>query len=65
MFTSSSSVIIFTPSSFAFLFLPEEDVLLVTDKKIKFIGDKKYCLFYNGKSKVHTSANFKKDINRE
>lgn len=45
------------------LFLPEEDVLLVTDKDIKFIGNEKYCLFYKGKSIIHTSANFKKDIN--
>lgn len=47
------------------LFLPEEDVILVTDKAIKFIGDKKYCLFNNGNYIIHTSANFKKDINRE
>lgn len=47
------------------LFLPEEDVLLVTDKTIKIIGDKKYCLFYKGNQKLHSTANFKKDINRE
>ncbi|MGM9878623.1 MAG: Type 1 glutamine amidotransferase-like domain-containing protein [Bacilli bacterium] len=46
------------------LFLPEEDVLLITDKKIKFIGEKKYCLFINGNYSIHSSANFKKDINR-
>lgn len=47
------------------LFLPEEDVLLITDKNIKFIGDKKYCLFYKGDYAIHSSANFKKDINCE
>ena len=47
------------------LFLPEEDVLLVTEKTIKIIGDKKYCLFYNGNYEIHSTANFKKDINRE
>ncbi len=47
------------------LFLPEEVVLLVTDKKIKFIGEKKYCLFINGDYSIHSSANFKKDINHE
>ena len=46
------------------LFLPEEVVLLVTDKKIKFIGEKKYCLFINGNYSIHSSANFKKDIKR-
>lgn len=47
------------------LFLPEEDVLVVTDKNIKFIGNKKYCIFKYGDYTIHTSANFKKDINRE
>lgn len=46
------------------LFLPEEVVLLVTNKKIKFIGEKKYCLFINGDYSIRSSANFKKDINR-
>ena len=46
------------------LFLPEEVVLLVTNKKIKFIGEKKYCLFINGDYSIRSSANFKKDIKR-
>lgn len=47
------------------LFLPEEDVLLITDKNIKFIGNKKYCLFNKSNYVIHSSANFKKDINCE
>ena len=45
------------------IFLPEEDVIVITDKQIKFMGDKKYCLFYKGASFIHNSSNFKKDIN--
>lgn len=44
------------------LFLPEEDVIVVTDEKIKFIGNDKYFLFYKGNYKMHSCSNFKKDI---
>lgn len=44
------------------LFLPEEDVLVVTDYNIKIIGNKKYVLFEDGNYCVRNVANFKKDI---
>lgn len=44
------------------LFLPEEDVIVVTNKKISFIGNEKYCLFFNGNNFIHSSSNFKEDI---
>ena len=45
------------------LFLPEEDVLVVTDNRIKIIGNKKYSLFQKNNVLIHNSSNFKKDIN--
>lgn len=45
------------------LFLPEEDVLVVTDNSIKIIGNKKYALFQKNNVSIHNSSNFKKDIN--
>ncbi len=47
------------------IFLPEEDVIVITDKKIRIIGNKEYCLFYKGTPFIHNSSNFKKDINNE
>ena len=45
------------------LFLPEEDVLVITDNMIKIIGNKKYAIFQKGNVLIHNSSNFKKDIN--
>lgn len=45
------------------IYLPEEDVIIVTDKKIEFIGQNKYVIFNNGKYTYHNFANIKKDIN--
>lgn len=45
------------------LYLPEEDVILITDKKIEFIGQNKYVVFNNGKYSYHNFANIKNDIN--
>lgn len=46
-------------------FLPEEAVLIVTDKKITIVGNHQYVLFYKGKPFLHNSANFKRDICNE
>lgn len=44
------------------LFLPEEDVLVITNNFIKIIGNKKYVIFDKGNLLVHNSSNFQKDI---
>ena len=44
------------------IYLPEEDVIIVTNKKIEFIGQNKYVIFKNGKYTYHNFANIKKDI---
>lgn len=44
------------------IYLPEEDVILVEDNKIKLIGTRKYMIFKNGKYSYHNFANFKKDM---
>lgn len=46
------------------IYLPEEDTIIISDKKISFIGQKKYIIFDNGKYVKHNFANMKKDINR-
>ncbi len=45
------------------LFLPEEDVLVISDNSIKIIGNHKYAIFDNQKMSIHSPSNFKKDIN--
>lgn len=45
------------------LYLPEEDVIFINSDKIKLIGTKKYAKFINGECFIHSSANFKNDIN--
>ena len=45
------------------LFLPEEDVLVISDNSIKIIGSHKYVIFDNQKMAIHSPSNFKKDIN--
>ena len=44
------------------LFLPEEDVLVISDNTIKIIGNHKYAVFDNQKMAIHSPSNFKKDI---
>lgn len=44
------------------LFLPEEDVLVISDNSIKIIGSHKYAIFDNQKMEIHSPSNFKKDI---
>ncbi len=44
------------------LFLPEEDVLVISDNSIKIIGNHKYAIFDNQKMAIHSPSNFKKDI---
>lgn len=44
------------------LFLPEEDVLVISDNSIKIIGSHKYVIFDNQKMAIHSPSNFKKDI---
>ena len=44
------------------LFLPEEDVLVISDNSIKIIGSHKYAIFDNQKMAIHSPSNFKKDI---
>lgn len=45
------------------IYLPEEDVIILSDNKINFIGEKKYIIFDGGKYVIHNFANIKKDIN--
>ena len=45
------------------IYLPEEDVIYITDNEIKLLGNKKYIIFSCGKSFVHNFANFKNDMN--
>lgn len=47
------------------IYLPEEDVILIEDKKISIIGTKKYIIFKNGKYTYHNFANLKKDMQNE
>lgn len=45
------------------IYLPEEDVIIVTNKKIEFVGKSKYVIFKDGQYIYHNFANIKKDIN--
>lgn len=45
------------------IYLPEEDVIIIKNKKIKFIGQNQYVIFNKGKFAYHNFANIKKDIN--
>ena len=45
------------------IYLPEDNVIFITDKKVKLLGNKKYMIFKKGKNYLHNFANFKKDIN--
>jgi len=47
------------------LYLPEEDVILIENKKISIIGNKKYIVFKNGKYQYHNFANLKNDMNND
>lgn len=47
------------------IFLPEEDVIVITNNNIRLIGNKKYGLFYNGQYFERNVGNFKKDIDNE
>ena len=44
------------------LFLPEQDVLVISDNSIKIIGNHKYAIFDSQKMVIHSPSNFKKDI---
>ncbi len=44
------------------IYLPEEDVILVNDHTITFIGEKKYMIFDGGHYFIHNFANIKKDL---
>ena len=44
------------------IYLPEEDVIVISNNKIEFIGNKKYVIFKNGNYAFHNFANFKKDM---
>lgn len=44
------------------LYLPEENVIVIENDKIKIIGTNKYVKFINGECCFHNFANFKKDI---
>lgn len=44
------------------IYLPEEDVIFINNKKIGIIGTSKYVIFKNGKYEFHNFANFKKDM---
>lgn len=47
------------------IYLPEEDVIVISDDKIEFIGSKKYIVFKDGIYVYHNFANIKRDINNE
>lgn len=47
------------------IYLPEEDTIIISDKKISFIGQEKYIIFDNGKYVKHNFANIKKDIYKQ
>lgn len=44
------------------MYLPEEDVILIENKKVSIIGNEKYIIFKNGKYEYHNFANLKKDM---
>lgn len=44
------------------LYLPEEDVILIENKKICIIGSKKYIIFKNGRYEYRNSINLENDI---
>ena len=44
------------------IYLPEEDVIIVSNSKIEFIGTKKYVVFDNNHYDFHNFANIKKDL---
>lgn len=44
------------------IYLPEEDVIIVSDKKIEFVGQNKYVIFYKEIYTYHNFANIRKDI---
>lgn len=44
------------------IYLPEDDVIFINNKKISIIGTSKYVIFKNGKYVFHNFANFKRDI---
>lgn len=45
------------------IYLPEEDVIIISNERIEFVGQNKYVIFNNGKYTYHNFANIKKDIN--
>ena len=47
------------------IYLPEKDVILIEDNKIRIIGNEKYMIFNNGEYVYHHFANFKKDIKKD
>ena len=47
------------------IYLPEEDVIIISDDKLEFIGKKKYIIFKDGTYFYHNFANIKKDIKDE
>ena len=44
------------------LYLPEEDVILIENKKISIIGSKKYNIFKNRRYEYRNSINLENDI---
>lgn len=44
------------------IYLPEENVIFIDNKKIDIIGTEKYAIFKNGKYVFHNFENFKKDM---
>lgn len=47
------------------IYLPEDVVIFINNKKISIIGTSKYVIFKDGKYEFHNYANFKKDTNIE
>lgn len=44
------------------IYLPEDDVIIVTNKKVEFVGKNKYIIFKDGQYTYHNFANIKKDM---
>lgn len=47
------------------IYLPEEDVIFINNKKIEFIGKEEYIIFDNGKCSYHNSSDIKNDIDNK
>lgn len=47
------------------IYLPEEDTIIISNKGINFIGEKKYIIFDSNGQVKHNFANIKNDINKK